>query len=186
MATVLMVPGFTGSGPGHWQRLWHHDDPASRWVEQRDWDRPDPDAWVTALDRAVHATAPPVVLVGHSLGCITIVRWAEVRPAHAVAAAMLVAPADVEAPAAPAAIRCFAPIPMRRLPFPTVVVASADDPLLAPTRAEQLTSCWRARLVSVGPAGHINTASGHGEWPEGRRLLTGVLTTVSPGRLTDG
>ena len=47
---VLMVPGFTGSGPHHWQSLWQRDDPAFRRVEQRDWDRPEPREWTRALE----------------------------------------------------------------------------------------------------------------------------------------
>ena len=30
---------------------------------------------------------------------------------------------------------------------------------------------WGSELVFVGQAGHINTASGHGPWLEGRALL---------------
>jgi len=34
-----------------------------------------------------------------------------------------------------------------------------------------LTNMWDARLIDLGNAGHINVASGHGAWPEGRLLV---------------
>ena len=125
---VLMVPGFTGSGPHHWQSLWQRDDPAFRRVEQRDWDRPEPREWTRALEDGIRQTASRLLLVGHSLGCITIVRWARDYRAAGVAAALLVAPSDVEAESAPLEVRGFAPIPLEPLPFRSVVVASDDDP----------------------------------------------------------
>ncbi|MDB5034702.1 MAG: hypothetical protein JWQ98_1943 [Chlorobi bacterium] len=45
MMNLLMVPGFTGSGPGHWQTLWRIGNAEWSCVEQRDWDNPEPDEW---------------------------------------------------------------------------------------------------------------------------------------------
>lgn len=167
---VLNVPGYTGSGPGHWQTLWERADPRFRRVEQRDWDAPEPDAWTSALDRAVRARGEPVLLVAHSLGCITVARWAAIGRGG-VAGALLVAPADVEREDAPEPIRSFAPIPADRLPFPSLLVSSGDDPYLAPARAEVLARRWGSRPVRLGAVGHVNTASGLGAWPEGLALL---------------
>ncbi len=168
---VLIVPGWTNSGPEHWQSLWERADPRRvRRVEQRDWDAPDPDDWVRALDAAIATEREPVVLVAHSLGCIAVAHWAASydRP---VAGALLVAPADVERADAPEPIRCFAPIPLRRLPFRSIVVASSNDEYLSMGRAGHFARCWGSELVPVGAAGHINTAAGYGLWPQGERLL---------------
>jgi predicted alpha/beta hydrolase family esterase len=62
-------------------------------------------------------------------------------------------------------------VPERRLPFPSIVVASADDPYGAPAHARRCARVWGSRLVEIGAAGHINSASGHGAWPEGLELL---------------
>lgn len=166
-----MVPGFTGSGPGHWQAIWERQHPTYRRVEQSDWDHPEPLAWVDTLDRTVRATKDRVVLAGHSLGCMTIVRWvAERGPANAVAA-LLVAPSDVEAASAPPEVRRFAPTPLQRLPFPAVVVASTNDELVTLARARYFAERWGASLVDIGTAGHIHTAAGYGPWPEGKVIL---------------
>lgn len=74
--TVLMVPGFTGSGPGHWQSILERAQAEYRRVQQRDWDHPEPAEWLQALDRAVRAEPGEVVLVGHSFGCLAIAKWA--------------------------------------------------------------------------------------------------------------
>lgn len=173
--TVLVLPGYASSGPEHRQSLWEARYGYLR-VEQDDWLEPDVDDWIATLDRAVAAAAPPVVLVAHSLGCALAVRWAAAGDASRVAGALLVAPADVESPAhTPDEVRGFAPLPTRRLPFPAVVVASDDDPFMDVARARAFADAWGARWVGVGALGHVNAASGIGDWPAGHRLLDELL-----------
>jgi len=175
---VLVVPGWQSSGPDHWQSRWERERPGLRRVEQHDWQTPQPRDWVDALDRAILDCEAAPVLVAHSLGCIAVVRWASERGGGgaAVAGALLVAPADVERAAAPPEIRAFAPIPTTPLPFRAIVVASTNDPYLDIVRAGTFAASWGAELVNVGEAGHINTAAGHGPWPQGEALLDGLLT----------
>src|SRR6185503_6503186 len=93
---LLILPGLGGSGPGHWQTRWEARDPACARVEQRDWDRPELAAWLAAVDDALERVDGRVVLVAHSLGCVLVAHGAR-RPAWSrVAAALLVAPADVD------------------------------------------------------------------------------------------
>jgi len=167
---VLMLPGYQSSGPGHWQTLWEAQHPEYRRVEQRDWEHPRRDEWVAALEAAVDAARGPVVLVGHSLGSITIVHWAAAHR-HAVAGALLVAPPDVEHEWAPPIVKDFAPIPLARLPFPSIVVASADDPYAELERASDWARAWGSRFLSLGDAGFKNKDAGFGPWPEGLKLL---------------
>lgn len=90
---------------------------------------------------------------------------------HAVAGALLVAPADVERPDAPEPIRGFAPVPLRLLPFPSTLVAGTNYPYLSVERAEHFARSWGSTPVRLGAAGHINTDAGFGPWPEGLALL---------------
>jgi predicted alpha/beta hydrolase family esterase len=168
---LLILPGLGNSGPQHWQSLWEKEIPGARRVEQRDWDRPELVDWLATLDRAVAACAAPAILVAHSLACALVAHWAGAARGR-VAAALLVSPSDIEADSAPAEGRSFAPMPRRRLPFPSIVVASRSDPYVTFARAAGFAADWGARLVDAGDAGHINTASGHGPWPEGRRILS--------------
>ncbi|WP_372026003.1 alpha/beta hydrolase [Tistrella mobilis] len=175
--TVLIVPGLGGSGPDHWQSLWLDENPAWRRVEQRDWDRPVASEWLAALDEAVALAPGPVVLVAHSLSCALVVRWAETSArAGRVTGALLVSPADVDSPDhTPEEARVFAPMPTLVLPFRTLVVASDDDPYVAPERAAGFAAAWGADLTLIPGAGHINADSGFGPWPLGQDLLRELM-----------
>jgi hypothetical protein len=168
---VLIIPGLGGSGPDHWQSRWQARLSDARRVEQADWDKPHRADWIAQLDQAVANAEHAPILVAHSLSCALVVCWVATyaRPVHA---ALLVAPADVESDAhTPPEAHVFRPLPMTRLPFRTIVVASRDDPYVAFDRAAVMAKAWGAELVDAGDAGHINSASGYGEWPEGERLL---------------
>jgi predicted alpha/beta hydrolase family esterase len=174
-APVLIIPGLGGSGPEHWQSLWQSRLPDVRRVEQADWDKPDRAGWIAQLDAAVASAKSPPVLVAHSLSCALVACWAEShkRPVHG---ALLVAPADVDSDTrTPPDAHVFRPMPMQRLPFPTIVAASRDDPYVALQRALDMAKAWGAELVDIGDAGHINTNAGYGEWPEGEQLLALLL-----------
>jgi predicted alpha/beta hydrolase family esterase len=169
--TTLLLPGYRGSGEGHWQRLWLEQEPGARMVVQDDWDRPRLAAWLTRLESAV-ARAEGPVLVAHSLACMLVAHLAlRSVTARRVAGALLVAPADIEARRPGLAeLASFAPIPRDRLPFPAIVVASRNDPYMTFERAASLADGWCADLVDLGEAGHINVDSGHGPWPYGHDL----------------
>ncbi len=169
--SVLTVPGYTGSGPQHWQTRWEQERPSYVRVEQSDWDRPDRRAWVARLEEYVHAQSGPVVLLAHSCGATTAALWASQREPGAVAGLFLVAPGDSDSPSAPGAVRALGPMPTARLPMPSVIVASDNDPHLSLDRARELGAAWGSRIEVVPGAGHFNTASGHGAWPEGKRLF---------------
>jgi predicted alpha/beta hydrolase family esterase len=169
--TVLLLPGLGGSEAGHWQTRWQALHPEYVRVEQASWHAPRRLAWVIRLEAAVRAAAGPVILVAHSLAGPLVAHWARRGSVQRVAAALLVAPADVERPDAPAAVRDFAPLPLERLPFTTWLVASSDDPHASVERSRQLAAAWGARLLEAGAVGHINVASGHGPWPTGEALL---------------
>ena len=173
--TVLMLPGYQNSGPAHWQSLWQAAHPEYGRVEQRDWDNPSRPEWVDALDTAVRAVAGPVVLVGHSLGCLAALHWAAAQRGP-VAGALLVAPADVDWIEEPPSVKSFRPIPMTRLPFPSIVVASDDDLYADLDRVRTWASAWGSRLVCLAGAGHINADAGYGPWPEGEALLADLVT----------
>lgn len=174
-ASVLVLPGYGDSGPDHWQSRWEAADPRLRRVAQRDWLEPKLDDWVSTLEREVFACPTPPVLAAHSLGCILVAHWAQ-RTRRPVRGALLVAPVDADAVAGVLdAVESFRPVPLARLPFPSIVVASDDDVYTTRARAEAFARAWGSRFVGLAGAGHINGDSGHGEWPEGRALLDELL-----------
>lgn len=179
---ILTVPGLGGSGPSHWQTLWEQSRPDTRRVELGMWDTPHRNAWVTKLDQAIRGAQAPVVLAAHSLGCLAVAWWAALAGqtfGTPVAGALLVAPADVDRDAAPAELHAFRPTPTSPLPFPSIVVASSDDPWIAADRAADLARRWGSLFIDAGPQGHLNAASGIGWWEDGQALLDRVLDVAS-------
>ncbi|MBL8685029.1 MAG: alpha/beta hydrolase [Myxococcales bacterium] len=181
---TLILPGLGGSGPDHWQTRWEALYGYER-VEQVDWDRPSLDAWTEALDARVRRAASPVVLVAHSLACSLVAHWARERASRGVIAALLVAPADVDALVdAMPVVRSFAPVPERALPFASAVVASADDPYVSLDRARLFASNWGSAFEDVGALGHINAASKLGDWDDGHGMLVALRDGASRGTIT--
>ncbi len=185
---ILMVPGWSSSGPDHWQSRWERTLKTARRVEQENWVEPDREAWVGRIIESAVQSTRPVVLVAHSLGVAAVAHMAQRIPKGFVSGAFLVAPADVDNASAwpeteglvlDGALSGFAPLPLDRLPFPSVLVASTTDPYCGLERANALADSWGATLVEAGDAGHINGASGHGPWPEGVLRFGTFLSTLS-------
>lgn len=183
---IVLVPGWSSSGPDHWQSRWQRSFKTARRVEQADWYHPDRDTWVGTLISTVAKAESdlPLVLVAHSLGVATAVHAAQRLPAGTVAGAFLVAPADVDNSVSwpvtegftfDGRSNGFAPLPMQPLPFPSTLVASSNDPYCDYERARSFATAWGATLVAAGEVGHINIASGHGPWPEGLMRFGGFL-----------
>ena len=148
----LIVPGWQGSPEDHWQSHWQHSLPNSARVEQDDWLTPRREDWIAALAEAIAIDSTPVILIAHSLGCITVAHWAATAPEpflRQVRGALLVAPADVERPACAPALRNFAPIPSNLLPFPSQVISSDNDSAVSAPRAVELAS-EIARFINPG------------------------------------
>jgi prephenate dehydrogenase len=176
-ASVLVLPGWQNSGPQHWQTLWEQQNPIILRVQQRDWDTPHREWWLQRITEEVRQAPAPIVFAAHSLGCIAVAHWADQSSPELskIKGALLVAPADVDRKDTPAQLNDFRPVPRRLLPFPSIVVASNDDPYLATERAREMARNWGSRFVDIGPAGHINGDSGLGDWPEGKRLLRHLI-----------
>lgn len=171
---TLILPGLGDSGPEHWQTRWEQMDPTCRRVRQAEWDAPDCADWAAVLDATVAGLSDDAVLVTHSSSCALVAHWARTASAEHLArirGALLVAPSDPLGPAYPAGPTGFAPVPLDRLPFRSIVVASTDDEYVTMDQARAYADAWGSEFVDAGALGHINSASGLGEWPFGYALL---------------
>lgn len=176
---ILTVPGLANSGPAHWQSAWETslDLDVAR-VELGSWDDPHRNTWVNKLNLAIRRADRPVVLVAHSLGCLAVAWWVEyeaLQEEHNVIGALLVAPPEVDEGEPDPRLARFAPTPRSVFPFPSIVVASRDDPWIGFGRARSLAEAWGSRFADAGPSGHINADSGLGDWAFGRLLLDQVI-----------
>ena len=171
----IIVPGWRDSGPGHWQSLWADCLPGAVRVQQDDWITPGRNAWVTQIAQTILRQDEPVVVVAHSLGCIAATHL----PPEAVArikGGLLVAPAD---PERRAVLSDFAPVPFQKLPYRSILVASSNDPFCPVRLAGAYARAWGSEFIRVQDAGHINTESGHGEWPLGLALLQSLTSDTA-------
>lgn len=172
---LILVPGLGGLDPDHWQARWGGRLSTARHVEQRDWHAPDPEDWTDRIVAAVAETTRPAVILAHGLGVIATVRAAPSFRPDVVRGALLVAPLDVERPDLDAHVHAFSPVPRDPLPFPALLVASRNDPNCDYARADDFAHAWGAALVDAGEAGSLDSASGHGPWPEGLMRLAGFM-----------
>jgi predicted alpha/beta hydrolase family esterase len=137
----------------------------------------DCDARVDAIERAAYSIDGPVVIVAHSGGVIMVAHWAKYsrRP---IRGALLAVPPDFETPM-PAGYPTveeldaagWLPVPRQPLPFPSIVAASRNDPLARFERVAEVAQQWGSRLVDLGDVGHLNPASGFGEWPRADEFI---------------
>jgi predicted alpha/beta hydrolase family esterase len=185
-STILIVPGLRDHVPDHWQTLLAErlvqDGRAVRTVPPMGRGQLDCAARVAAIEEHARAIKGPLMIVAHSGGCIMVAHWAmrTMRPVHG---AMLAVPPDFERPM-PAGYPTIAeldaagwlPVPRLRLPFPSLVATSTNDPLAREPRVRDLARDWGSTLVGLGDVGHLNPASGFGEWPRALPLIALLQT----------
>lgn len=172
-APTLIVPGWNGSGDGHWQ-TWLEEQLAAGGRETRrpdfaDLDAPDLAGWLAALRDALRdLPADGYDVVAHSLGAVLWLHHvADPGSAPRAARVLLVAPPSPRTDLV--AIAGFFPPPMdvdtvRRGADGTVLVAGDDDPYLPEGIAEGYGRPLKMATTIVEGGGHLNTDSGYGEW----------------------
>ena len=181
-ARTLVIPGLNGSGPGHWQWHWPRDNRDAAVVEQDDWTCPDLASWRLRIEAALEQS-DGVWIVAHSLGCVLTANLAKSPLARHIRGALLVAPCDLEATEAlhPCVLN-FGRMPLDPLPFPSLMVASLNDPYMPFARAREVARCWQSPMIDIGEAGHININSGYGRWTAGYDLLALLKATAGQRR----
>jgi predicted alpha/beta hydrolase family esterase len=174
MENVLIVPGLRNSGPDHWQTWFQSRLPATRRVEQDDWEKTCLSDWAQRVREAIDANPGPLWIVAHSFGCLASVTAALARPGR-IRGALLVAPAD------PDRFRIAHVLLEEKLDFPSLVVASENDPWVDIGAARRWAGEWGADFASIGRAGHINVESGYGPWPQGLAFFQDLRQRVRAG-----
>lgn len=179
-ATILIVPGLRDHVEAHWQTLLQRKLAPLRpvvSVAPLEADKLSRTARVAAIQRTLETIDGPVIVVAHSAGVLMLVHWAQ-QHRRAIAGALLVAPPDFDTPLpagypTPEVLQAngWLPVPRQTLPFRSIVAASSNDPLAHLDRVVQMAGDWGSELFKVGPLGHINPASGFGEWVLAERFI---------------
>lgn len=177
--TLLIIPGLGDSGETHWQNYWLQHFETSQKVYQKDWNYPLLKDWLESLAASIEAIDGPIIIVAHSLACSLISHWSKENKTNKIVGALLVAPADVDSPAhTPAEIRNFAPIPLLKLEFPSIVISSSNDPYISVERAAFLAEKWGSAFINIGKKGHLNSESNMEYWEEGQEILQTLLQMI--------
>jgi uncharacterized protein len=175
--TLLILPGIGNSGSVHWQTRWeevHAQHPRFelKRITQTDWDHPVCAQWVQSLELHVRNAGAGTVLVAHSLACLMLVHWAAQTSLSAnISQALLVAVPDPDVTAFPREARGFDKLPSSRLPFPSKLLCSSNDPYSSLDFSRRCAAMWGCELAELGALGHINGQSGLGDWPQGWTAL---------------
>ncbi|MEI2603785.1 alpha/beta fold hydrolase [Erwinia aphidicola] len=172
---ILLLPGIGNSGSGHWQTLWAQTDASMTLISGQDWVHPVCEEWVENLETAIRKTGPDVILVAHSLGCLQVANWAQYSRT-VVRGALLVAVPDPTRDVFPEEAKGFSvPRSEKRFAFPSIMIASSNDPYADIHYSQRCADAWGSSLVNIGERGHINAASGLGDWPQGRTWLKELI-----------
>ncbi|MCY1263190.1 Serine hydrolase [compost metagenome] len=169
-STVLIVPGLRDHVPEHWQTLLAERLPKVRSVPPLETGKLDCSARVEAIRRELEQIDDTVILVAHSAGVLMVAHWAA-RYLGRIKGALLVTPPDLDADwpqGYPSREDLEAggwlPLPRQALPFPSIVAASSNDHLASLDAVRRMARDWGSTLVELGEVGHLNPASGYGDW----------------------
>jgi predicted alpha/beta hydrolase family esterase len=173
-ADILFIAGLGGSGPDHWQSRWEAKFSTARRVMQSDWDRPKLEEWRCRIVDSVEEAERPVILIAHSLGVLAAAHAAP-HLGKKVSGGFFVAPPSSVSLAKMEAVDPAFSAPAAPLLFPTLLIASRNDPFASFEESEALGTALGAELVDAGFSGHINSDSGHGPWPEGLLRFASLL-----------
>jgi predicted alpha/beta hydrolase family esterase len=181
--SFLILHGTGGSCAGHWQSILASQLSSSGtyviYPELPDKDTPNREAWQHALTEAMRTVpdASALTVVCHSLGNALWAHHAASGPPHAAVDRLVMV-----APAGPSVLRDFRPtfwpLPedagrsLRASATHRLLVASGNDPRCPEVAARYYAPLGIEAVQMPDAAGHINTESGFGEWPEMLRMLT--------------
>lgn len=188
---IVFIPGLGGSGENHWQSIWVKKMSNTLMVDFENMDAPVLEEWLKTFNEVMSKVSEPTVLVAHSLGCSLVAHWIkrnrdenvvewvqgnEKENEVKIAAVMMVACADVDSEEhTPDIVRSFAPLPLNKMPYPSVLVISENDPYVEKERASYFAAKWSSKPIFIGNKDHISSGPLVGEWEEGQEILSDLI-----------
>ncbi|MEJ2526581.1 MAG: alpha/beta hydrolase [Sulfurovaceae bacterium] len=154
---TLLLHGWGGSDYPHWQS-WLAGKLANEYGTISF------PLWLKLAKKSLEDFKPETV-VCHSLGC-TLWFWLAQENLETVEHLILVAPPSIETDID--TISTFFPLTLPEMLYAKKIdlVASDDDPYIQIDEAKKMSEKYNADLITLKNAGHINSDSGFGEWPQ--------------------
>ena len=173
MIHTVIVPGVGGSEPAHWQSWLQRQLMSCSRVQQKDWNNPVLETWISEFVNTVAPIQGKIQIVAHSFGCLTTVAALAQHPElnQKIKNLILVAPANParfgEAGFARDSQQDYQDyFHQLKIAVPTTFLMSENDPWLNFEDAKCLAKAWKLNPINLGQVGHINVASGFGPFPE--------------------
>lgn len=171
----VIIPGYGGSGEGHWQTHWESGSVEYDRIAPKSFDNPDLNDWLISLEEAIARQSIAPILVAHSLGCLLVAEYLN-RSKGDVAGVFMVAVPDPDGPNFPIdQAPDFAKVSRNFLPCPSLIIASDNDPYNEASYTSKIALSWGAEVVNIGNKDHISDV---GQWDQGRNLLTAFSAGV--------
>jgi uncharacterized protein len=186
--SFLILHGYAGSGPEHWQS----------WLAQRLRERgetvaypdlPDPfeprlDAWRDALAEQLRAPHGELTVIAHSLACILWLHHCREPVADGAPADRVLLVAPPSRAGAPDSIRSFFPAPLDRASVAaasssTRLVCAPDDPYCPEGAVVLYGEPLGIEVDVLDGAGHVNPETGFGPWPAAEAWCYGESASTS-------
>jgi predicted alpha/beta hydrolase family esterase len=170
---TLLLHGWGGSDYPHWQS-WLAGKLANEYgtisfplLDNPHY--PSRNRWLKQAKKSLEDFKPETV-VCHSLGC-TLWFWLAQENLETVEHLILVAPPSIETDIG--TINTFFPLTLPETLYAKKIdlVASDSDPYIQIDEAKKMSEKYNANLITLKNAGHVNSDSGFGEWPQMLNLV---------------
>jgi hypothetical protein len=178
---VFLVHGWDGSPNGNWfpwlQKNLNYNHFSVVAVSMPNPGEPKCEQWVEALTEAVSEADDKTILIGHSLGCITILRYLEKPETNKILAAILVA--GFSEPIGYEEIDHFFTPPLdyaqvKKKSSAFIAIQSDDDPYVPFARGITMNEKLDATIIPMHNGGHIGLDDGFAELPELLELINDI------------
>jgi len=181
---VVIVHGWNGSPPGHWQHWLASTLAASahrvHFPLLPNPTHPNLHDWLDTLHDTLNPITAPPIVVCHSIGTILWLHYLQRHPHTRTRKLFLVAPPSKDA--SPAPLQPFFPVPLN----PTLLHSTTPDALLICSAADPFCPSGAASTYGSplrlqthllpDETAHINLDSGFGPWP----WIASQITTLIP------
>ncbi|MEH7502033.1 alpha/beta fold hydrolase [Neobacillus drentensis] len=171
--SFLIIHGLGGSGPDHWQTWLAHElkkrNHQVYYPTFSNFDSPNKTVWLEELSNLMKTILENnnLTVITHSLGCILWLHYARNQNKRIAKQVILVAPPSPTIILSEA--KSFFPVPLdgnhlKRAAEEILFIHSSNDPYCSTDDSKNYLNL-ELPSITIPNAGHINTNSGHGQWP---------------------
>jgi hypothetical protein len=185
---VILIHGFAATKNSNWfpwlSKTLTHDAGASvsaiSFPHPR---KPDVNEWIATLNGEIRDAGEKTLLIAHSLGCITLLKYIAGLPdTISIGGIILVSAFDESLPLLPLLNSFVAEKPDYERITPKVrniqVLASSNDIIVPMKYTKRVADQLRVSATEIQKAGHFTTQDGYRKFPELYRLAVEMMQSL--------